>query len=102
MARELDFENLSSDDLHYLRQRSWLVQEAELLGVEGIRDLVANFDPDAEDEEDETPLYSAAKVEQLRAELSNRGLDTTGKKEDLIARLEADDEADDEDEEEDE
>lgn len=97
MAREIDFENLSNDDIHYLRQRSWLVEEAELQGVEGIRDLVANFDPNAEEEDDETPLYSEAKVDQLREELSNRGLDTTGNKAELIARLEADDESEEED-----
>jgi hypothetical protein len=43
------------------------------------------------DDEDEVEDYSEMTNEALRAELSTRGLDVTGKKSELIKRLEEDD-----------
>ncbi|QPX62560.1 DNA binding protein [Arthrobacter phage Wollypog] len=122
MARDIDFDNLQEDDYPYLQARSGLVTEAELQGYKGIREEVDNWKPkDAGDydakqdvtpapqttgdaqlpttpgdntgeEEEEDIEYSEATVEQLKAELKERGLSTSGNKEELIARLEADDE----------
>lgn len=112
MARQVDFENLDEDDLLYLQQRSWLIDEAERYGHADIRDQIAALhngsvagevveDDDNEDDgEEQDILYTDAKVDELRAALKDRGLDTTGNKADLIARLEADDAADEDEEEE--
>lgn len=91
MARTVDFENLTDDDLQYLSTRTWLISDAELNGYEGVNDAVAAFLAGEREEEQETITYKQAKVEELRAELERRGLDATGKKDELIARLEADD-----------
>lgn len=59
-------------------------------------------DEDESDEEDDEEMdYESMSNDDLRAELARRDLSVSGKKEDLIARLEADDasEEDDEDEE---
>jgi hypothetical protein len=112
MAREIDFSNLDTDDLLYLQSRSWLIDEAERYGHTDVRsrivalhdgtlvgEVVDEADESGEDDGEEV-AYADAKVEELRAELKERGLDTTGKKEELVARLEADDAADDDEEEE--
>lgn len=49
---------------------------------------------ESEEEEDDVPPYSEWSLADLRGELENRGLDTTGKKGELVVRLEADDEED--------
>jgi hypothetical protein len=108
MARDIDFSKpLDENDIHYLRQRSWLVDEAELQGFDAIRKQVADGvveeeeeDDDQSDESDEI-VYSEASVAELKAELERRELPTSGNKPELIARLEEDDAADDEEEEED-
>lgn len=104
MARKIDFENLSNEDLLYLSTREWLVQEAEFLGIEGVRERVnaalsgevQEEEEEEEDGEEEIPDYEAWKVEDLKAELKNRELDDSGKKPQLIARLVADDEEEEE------
>lgn len=106
MARTVDFENPSDDDLQYLSERTWLIADAELSGNTALRAKVkaylAGERAVAEEEEQETITYKQAKVEELRAELERRGLETDGKKDALIARLELDDlTADEEDDEED-
>lgn len=128
MARDIDFSKpLDSDDKAYLRQRSWLVDEAELQGFD-IRKDVESDAPDeeeydakqdvipapqttgdavvptlpgneADEEEEEEISYSEASVADLRAELKARELSTEGKKDELIARLEADDAESEEEEE---
>lgn len=109
MARKIDFENLSNDDLLYLSSRQWLIRESEFQGIEGVRDRVkaavageiTETDPEGQQGvEEEIPDYEAWKVEDLRKELLERELDDKGKKPELIARLNADDEADEEEEEE--
>lgn len=119
MARDIDFSaKLSEDDIHYLRQRSWLVDEAELQGFDTVRKQVSDgaaeedeeFDANQDvnpapqtqtDESEEEEIdYSEASVAELKAELERRELPTSGNKPELIARLEEDDAADDEEEEE--
>ncbi len=132
MARDIDFDNpdgWDDDDLEYLRQRESLVDEAELQGVEGVRERITEYaerskrpepegdvpyDPngprpgdesfdksDSEEEEEELDEeegdedetdYNELSVDELRDYLRQRGLPTGGKKEELVARLEADDE----------
>lgn len=102
MAKHIDMDNLTIDDLHYLAQRSWLVNEAEAAGYENIRSLVANRDniveADLEEEEleDEEIDYNDLKVEELKAELEKRELPTDGKKPELVARLVENDEEEEE------
>lgn len=106
MARTVDFENLSDDDLQYLSERTWLISDAELNGHTGVRTAVHAFlageRQAANEEAGEVIQYKDGTVAELRAELERRGLDTTGKKPELVARLEDDDlAADEEDDEED-
>lgn len=57
---------------------------------------------DDEDDEDEEEMdYEFMSNDDLRAELARRDLSVSGKKEDLIARLEADDASEEDDEDED-
>lgn len=95
MARTVDFENLSDDDLQYLSERTWLISDAELTGHKGVKSAVAAYVAGeraaAEEETHEVISYAEGKVEELRAELERRGLDTSGKKTELIGRLEEDD-----------
>lgn len=100
MARTIDYANLSSDDLQYLSERTWLISDAELNGHEGTRAKVHAYLAGEQEaaNEGETITYQQAKVEELRAELERRGLDAEGKKAELVARLEADDEDEDEEE----
>lgn len=114
MARNIDFENLSDDDLLYLSTREWLIREAEFVGIEGVRErvdaaLAGETSEDSEETgetgdggEEEVPDYEAWTVDDLRKELKNRDLDDKGKKPELIARLEEDDEEEEEEEEEEE
>lgn len=106
MAKHIDMDNLTVDDLHYLAQRSWLVNEAEAAGYENIRSLVANRDnivesdleSEEEELEDEEIDYNDLKVEELKAELEKRELPTDGKKPELVARLIENDEEEEEEE----
>jgi hypothetical protein len=103
MARDIDFENLDDDDIEYLKQRHWIIEEAELQGVQGVRELIQNhvpgqYDEEEEDDEEEEISYEEASVEDLKAELKERGLSASGSKADLVARLEEDDAKDDEEE----
>lgn len=96
MARNLDFDNLSDDDFQYLSERTWLISDQVLSGNTALPQQIAEWRSGAAAAEEETITYAQAKVEQLRAELERRGLDTAGKKDALIARLEADDADEDE------
>lgn len=112
MAREIDLEELNDDDLLYMSQRSWLVEEAllvhgvdvkpqinKLLGVEGppsdAVDVSEESTPDPKD-------YESMKKDDLVAEITARNADfedeadhiaVSGTKDELIARLREDDAA---------
>lgn len=102
MSRPIDLSKpLSQRDLQYLDERPWLWNEIAQLG--GNRETLSSgipMEPDPNDpdyiDEDEDEIYvtySELKVPVLRAELAERGLETTGSKAELVARLEEDDEA---------
>lgn len=99
MARKIDYQNLTEDDLQYLADRQWLIAEGDYLGhktsetvdawrADGSLPAPADGDDDGDDDGIE---YKDATNAQLKAELESRGLETTGKKDELIARLEAND-----------
>ena len=62
------------------------------------RNGVGDDDEDGEEEDDEAVPYEEQSNDDLRAELSRRGLSVSGKKEELIQRLEEDDESDEDEE----
>lgn len=66
-------------------RQAWAARHAEEMGE-------ASSGVEDEDEDDDV-AYSDMTNEQLRAELVTRGLDVSGKKSELVARLEADDAA---------
>lgn len=99
MARNINYGNLDADDLEYLSTRTWLIAEGDYQGHDttaAVEAWRADGTVPEPDEGETTVEYKDAKVADLRAELEERGLPTDGKKEDLIARLEADDEEEDE------
>lgn len=97
MARKIDFSKvLSDEDLAYVQDRPWIMQDLELSGIE--------LKTGSEDEEDSDEVaYSDFSVDDLKAEIATRNEDRDeddhivvggkGNKADLIAALEADDEA---------
>lgn len=95
MARNIDYDNLQDEDFQYLSERTWLISDQVLSGNTQIKQQVADWRAGVVPEDDgrgEEITYEQAKVEELRAELELRGLDPKGKKSELIARLEEDDE----------
>jgi hypothetical protein len=91
MSRQVDTEDLtvlSEADLDYLATRGQPHVEREVNAERARRAKEARQQPVVE-EVDEP--YSKWKVDDLRDECKARGLPTDGKKEDLAARLEADD-----------
>jgi hypothetical protein len=112
MSKEINFhEPLSEADTQYVKDRPWLIQDAELNGIE-----VQLFDPelDYEDEEEEDeedvddgyPDLNVGDLEKLIKERNaqpDRNAETviqpeSHRKDDLIAALRADDAADEDDE----
>ena len=116
MARSIDFDNITKEDLEYMKQRPWLLQEAELVGAvlpiieepEAVHELVITSedhsdgapdgsvpehalkeDDEEEEEDDELEDYSELVVEDLKAILQDRDLPVSGTKAELVARLEA-------------
>lgn len=105
MARSIDYTNLSAEDLRYLSDRQWLIAEGDYQGFETSAAVAAWREdgtvPDQgeiEGEEDGIAYGEATKA-QLQEELKSRGLEVSGTKDELIARLEADDEEEDEEDE---
>lgn len=122
MSRQIDVsdpENLSEDDLKYLRDRNRLdviaqMDHAALVrsreGLKAANDRIAadnvkkRYDPVLEAQQvaarerarvetpDEVPPYEEWTRDELIAELGERGLSKQGKNDALIARLHADDE----------
>lgn len=105
MARKIDFTKpLSDDDLAYVADRPWIMQDLELSGVK-IPDGTEPEDTEDEDDEEEVD-YNDFSVEELKAEIATRNEEREeadeikvagkGNKADLIAALSADDEAEEE------
>jgi hypothetical protein len=117
MTREIDFsEPLDEADEAYVRDRPWLIQDAELRGetvrFESEEEFTLDSDDETNDETDdqtgdntegseddadeaedeadgeEVPPYSEWDFADLKTEAGNRGLKQNGSKESLIARLE--------------
>lgn len=102
MSRKIDFtQPLDADDAAFVADRPWLIQDAELAGIE-VQYLEEDFEADEEEEEEETDEYddldNAALNKEIarRNEEAGRNEDTTivpesRRKEDLQAALRADD-----------
>jgi hypothetical protein len=117
MTREIDVsEPLVEADEAYVRDRPWLIQDAELRGetvrFESEEEFTLDSDDETNDETDdqtgdntegseddadeaedeadgeEVPPYSEWDFADLKTEAGNRGLKQNGSKESLIARLE--------------
>lgn len=106
MSRVIDFtdpDSWTADEVQYLRDRPWLLGRNGL-SVSVLEELDLDEDEDEDEvDEAETSDYEGRTNDELRTELSSRGLSVSGNKEELIARLVANDEGeDDEDEDEDE
>lgn len=94
MAREIDLTKpLTEAEVAYINQRPWLKDEIALIGGD-VDAIMAGtpMEPAEDDTEGGDIDYASFAVPLLRAELAERGLDTSGKKAELIARLEEDDE----------
>jgi hypothetical protein len=96
MAREIDVDNLDVDQVAYLRQRPWLIEEAKQVhGVDDIEDRMAEVEQkDAEKQQQavEAGQYDDLNIKQLRELAANRQLDKSGPKSELIQRLQEEDE----------
>lgn len=105
MARDIDLDDMSNDDLIYLSQRASLIKELELQGYDDIRERIdaavnggsadsapeGDEEEDDEEEDDDEVDYNTGTVKELREELKSRELSTDGDKAELVARLEEDD-----------
>lgn len=99
MSRAIDMDNLTQDDLIWLADRGRLPagerdprvrpQAGDLSNVPNVGDvgIIVSDTPD----EPIFSMYEDMTVTELKDELDRRGLDTSGKKADLVARLEASD-----------
>jgi SAP domain len=103
MSREIDMENLSDEDIIYLADRGRLpddvddpreqadMSEPVELDTEYIGDVGAMEAESIVADEEVFSEYEDMTVNDLKAELSDRGLPTSGTKAELIARLEEND-----------
>jgi hypothetical protein len=90
MTRKIDVDNLDADDVQYMRQRPWLIDEAKLQGVTDIEDRMTDVDKKDEPEEPDVtgpPDYTKKGLPELRSLAESRGLDKTGGKAKIIERL---------------
>jgi len=89
MSKKIDFSKpLTEDEVLYIADRPWIVQDLEMSGIE------LTFESDLEEETDEEEEqtfealdWDALEYPDLKAAATERGLDATGKKEDIKARL---------------
>jgi len=84
MSRKIDTsKSLSEDDIRYLRDRNRLPKQYK---------TSSGQDVDESQTEEEQMNYEDMTVEQLRLALNERGLDTEGRKNELVKRLRENDE----------
>lgn len=95
MGREIDIDNLDIDQVLFLRQRPWKIDEIrQVHGVDDIEDRMTEVEEaEAQKLNDaaEAGRYDGLKLPDLRALASNRQLDRSGSKGELITRLEEED-----------
>lgn len=88
MSREIDVDNFTPEDEAYMRDRPWLIAEFEFNNPDITFDeFVAGAEVEDEDEED----YNSLTKDDLVKLLKERGLEISGKKDELVARLEEND-----------
>jgi len=86
-AIDLD-EPLSDNDRQFLEERQGMPMPP------GVRQAIEDYDAAEDYDEDEEPdEYDGMTNEELRTELKNRGLSTSGSKSQMISRLEENDAA---------
>lgn len=102
MAREIDLENLTEEDVAYVEQRHWMIQEMEFQGVnwDELKQEQGFSDEDSDDEDDEEDeSYDSKTVAELDDIIAERNegrdeedlISDEGLKADKVAALEADD-----------
>jgi SAP domain-containing protein len=95
MARDIDVDNLDIDQVKYLRQRPWLIEEAKQIhDVEDIEDRMAEIEQEEAkklNDAAEAGRYDGLKLPDLRLLAESRQLDKSGSKSDLISRLDDED-----------
>jgi uncharacterized membrane protein YccC len=95
MARVIDVDNLDVDSVAHLRQRPWLVVEArEVHGVDDIEDRMREVEEAAAAKDQATAdagQYGDLNIKALRELATNRQLDKSGNKAELVLRLEEND-----------
>lgn len=90
MSREIDVDNFTAEDEAYMRDRPWLIAEFEFNNPDITFDeFVAGAGVEDEDEDDED--YNSLTKDDLVKLLRERGLEVSGKKDELVARLEEND-----------
>ena len=87
MSREIDVDNFTAEDEAYMRDRPWLISEFEFNNPDITFDeFVAGVGAEGEDED-----YNSLTKDDLVKLLKERGLEVSGKKDELVARLEEND-----------
>ena len=87
MSREIDVDNFTAEDEAYMRDRPWLIAEFEFNNPDITFDeFVAGVGFEDEDED-----YNSLTKDDLVKLLKERGLEVSGKKDELVARLEEND-----------
>ena len=91
MSREIDVDNFTAEDEAYMRDRPWLISEFEFNNPDVTFDefVAEALAEDEEDEEGED--YNSLTKDDLVKLLKERGLEVSGKKDELVARLEEND-----------
>ena len=89
MSREIDVDNFTAEDEAYMRDRPWLISEFEFNNPDITFDeFVAGVGVEDEDEDED---YNSLTKDDLVKLLKERGLEVSGKKDELVARLEEND-----------
>jgi hypothetical protein len=95
MARELDYEDLDADDVRYMRERPWKIDEAKSLGYDDVEDVMKSIEDDEASSADgaaESGDYESLTLPKLRELARGRQLDPSGNKKAVIETLKHDDE----------